>query len=332
MQKFNNYFLYPLHNSKTKTNNIKKYNSIITTLNNNITNEINAFNLIKLIYNYENYFYIFNDYQLLTYNELKEDDLYLEYSTLINDTDYIILNYTDKSLFSLHEYILNLINYNEIIKVIIDSYLYLLDSIQILIQNKLIHNNISNDTLYLHTFNDIKPILIKFDQSLNLNFNSLTDLNTFFIPYIENITIYSPLELHIISFLYKNHLNSLSLHNIESIITTFFKNYNNISNKINSNSIIINEFKEDAFIYLNTYLNKDIIFIINDIITMRYYETWDSYSLNLSYINVINNLKDETIWNIFHKNLLVNINPNPNKRLSIANIINNFHQCIEESL
>jgi hypothetical protein len=330
MQKFKNYFLYPLHNSNININNTKKSNNIITTLNNNITNEINAFNLIKLINNYENYFYIFNEYQELSYNEIKEDDLYLVYTKLINNTNYIILNYTDKSLFSLHEYIINLINYNEIIKVIINSYLYLLDSIHILIQNKLIHNNISHETIYLHTFNDIKPVLIKFDYSIDLNL--ITDLNTFFIPYIENITIYSPFELHIISFLYKNHLNSLSIHNIESIIITFFNNYNNISNKINSNSIIINEFKQDAFIYLNTYLNKDINYIFKDIITTRYYESWDIYSLNLFYINVINNLTDEKIWNIFHNILLVNINPNPNKRLTILNTINNFHQCIEENL
>jgi hypothetical protein len=301
-----------------------------------IQNEIKFYEIIRNIKNYQKHFYIFDSYQLLGFKEVDIDidtdidiDIDVEepepepvedQTTKIKNQDYdlILLNYKDKCIFSLFEYIQSL-NSLQKIKIMLDSFLCLLDSIQILIENYIVHNNINQNTVnYINNVYS-SPILLKFDYSLNLNSNTITMSNLF--PYLLDYNpkdIYLPLEFQLLSYLKFNELTSVSKIHIEKIVDDLFHlddynyNYNNLFK--NSN------FKEECYNYLNTFVNKSIETIINEV--SAFYYTWDTYKLSIFFLEIIysnNNLSNVILTN-FTELLIKNINPNPLKRPKIENI------------
>lgn len=309
------YFFYPINCIKNETKNENhnqdqdKYKSIsiIASINNQIQNEWNAFNIINKIIDYEKYFYIFDSIEKITYNELKDDDFFLEGSNIINNsTNLVLIKYSDKPLYSLKETIINTCNLLQRYQLIINSYKYLLDSLNLLIENKIIHNNIQDSVIYLHNINNIKPIFIKFDHAIHIN----NQLDLLLLNDYNPSNYHLPLEFHMLSFLQSNKLNSLSNHNIQTIVDDIYNNENNI---------YIKEFKEEGLLFLNTCINKSIQNIKKDI--LNYYPTWDNYRLSIYYLSILleSNQNQSPIDQTSLINLLrMNIHPNPNKRYSIS--------------
>jgi hypothetical protein len=127
-----------------------------------------------------------------------------------------------------------------------------------------------------------------------------------------------------LSFLLSNKLNSLSYHNIQTIVDDVYNNESNnkSNNESNSeNNIYIKEFKEEGLLFLNTCINKSIQNIKKDV--LNYYPTWDNYRLSIYYLSIL--LESNQIHSPIDQTSLINllrmnIHPNPNKRYSIPSI------------
>ena len=304
----NKYFFYPLNlQPNLKTKSPLHCTAIIVQNSFFLQNEIHAFNILESILNYEKYFYIFDSFEYTTYNEITKKDR----SNIITESNYILLNYKDKTLYSLYDYILSIENNNHKFRIILDSYLYLLEAINITSENNLVHNNINNNTIFLNDLSIIKPIIMKFDYSMHITYENI-NLLEFVKPYLLE---YMPFELHVLSFLFNNQLDSLSNSNIELIINNIFASiYVNILNEQN-----FTKYKEEAYHFLNKYINKSILFIVNDIFV--YYKTWDNYNLSIYYLDILKKSNANTNLYPFLNILLQNIHPNPNKRYNIKESI-----------
>jgi hypothetical protein len=324
-------FLYPFHtNLNSKTNTCKKEKDniyILVTIDFFLLNEINSQKIIKSIHHYENYFYIFDLVEYVTYNELNKDDLYLESSNIINNnTNLALLTYKDRTVYSLDDYLSITSNPIQKYRLIIDSYEYLLSCIQLLLQYNLVHNNINANTICFYNYDDIKPILLKFNHSMNiipLN-NTIDYIKPYLLEY-DPTNIYLPLEFHILSFIFSNKLESLSKINNETIINDIYneKNMKFLLEKGNDSNII-SDYKKEAITYFNTYINKSIEYIVKDI--FNNYQTWDNYNLSIFFleINLKSQSQDKYSLNSFIEILISNIHPNPNKRISIKNTMDKF--------
>jgi hypothetical protein len=305
----NKYFFYPL-NLQTKTKSPLQSTSTAIIVKNSffLQNEIHAFNILESIFNYENHFYIFDSFEYTTYNEITKK----ERSNTITESNYVLLHYKDKSLYSLYDYILSIENNNHKFRIILDSYLYLLEAILITSENNLVHNNINSNKIFLNDLSIIKPIIMKFDYSMHITSENNINLLEYVKPYLLD---YMPFELHVLSFLFKNQLDSLSNSNIEDIINNIFASiYKNILNEQK-----FSQYKEESYHFLNKYINKSILFISNDIFV--YYKTWDNYNLSIYYLEILKNSNANTNLYPYLNILLQNIHPNPNKRYNIKESI-----------
>lgn len=333
MSIFKSKFFYPIHSNSNSNSKIypNKNTSILVKINFYILNEINSYKIIQTILNKENFFYLFDTIEYITYNELKNEDMYLQSSNIIHNTNKVLLTYKDKQIYNLQDYILNYTNLLLKIRLIIDSYSYLLDSICLLLKNKLVHNNINTNSICIHDLNDCKPIIMKFDHSIHIPsfYNtSKSNLNDFIQPYLLKFDPndnYLPLEFHLLSFIFYSKLNSLSKINITSFINNIYNEENLLFLLEKKNNIEIIEYhKKETELYLNNYINCTIEEIINDI--FEYYTTWDNYRLSIYYLELSIQIEFQSFLPNFINLLVYNIHPNPKKRFSIKKTKEEFYQ------
>jgi hypothetical protein len=263
--------------------------------------------------------------------------MFLESSNIIHDnTNTVLLTYKDKQIFDLYDYISSQKNLLLKYRLLIDSYSYLLDSIYLLLQHNLVHNNINKNTICIHELNECKPIIMKFDHSISISsFYNTSNLKALIQPYLldfDTTNSYLPLEFHLLSFIFSNKLNSLSKVNITTFINNIYNKENLLFLLEKKNNIeIIECYKKEAELYLYHYINVSIEQIINDI--LKYYNTWDNYRLSIFYleISIQIELKSETeketekFFPNFIQLLLHNIHPNPTKRFSIEKTKKDFY-------
>jgi len=344
-------FILPNQNLNTKPNNYKnnknKTISILVKEDILIQNEINIYEIIKNIKNNQKYFFIFDSHQSVNLSEIdmqgeEENNI----SNIINnvdkkETNLILLNYKDKTLYSLFEYIhTQFLNNLQKIKIILDSFSYLLDSIQLLLDYNIVHNNINSNTVYFTNNHFTCPILLKFDNSIIIYKNSKNIIETNIFPYCIDFNIndiYFPIELQLLSYLKFNKLTSLSHNHIEIIIEFIFKKYNdNKYIKLIKNINIIETFKEEYYNYLNTFVNKSIETIMNEVSV--FYYSWDIYKLSIYFLEIILQLDiDSSSMSNFNYNLILekitnllikNIHPNPLKRPNLQQIKINLQELL----
>lgn len=314
-----------------KPKKIKFINKLVT-LDFFIRNELTNMKKIEKIKDYKKYYYICENSSELLITEIDENVNYLKQSKHASLDNRILLRFLDKELIYLKNYLKRSLSSPKIyILNLINSFQQLLKSISLLVDNQLVHNFINFESIVIEEYDSV--ILTNFAFSLNLSTN--TDNNTnydfkqFFTHYDPSY-IEGPPELHILSFLQTNKLNSLSNFNIENIIV----------NVINNHSILktfgkdfVQTYKEEAIDYFKKYVNWTYDDILKDI--LQYYKTWDNYALSILYLRLLIDLhrkiqkKKNKFIILFMKLLVCNIHLNPLKRLSISTTLNKFDQILD---
>jgi hypothetical protein len=174
-----------------------------------------------------------------------------------------------------------------------------------------------------------KPIIQNFQLSLNIS-----KLNEIYITNIINkLDDYTnkPLEVHILFYLIKNDINTISYSFIEEITEVFI-------NKLDILNLFSDNYRESYKItcieYLKKYINKPKSHIIQDI--LHYYDKWDVYSFSLLYLHIFGNLSSVfSLKNNFISKIIIaltkNISADPSKRGSLKDLIeiyeNLFNNC-----
>jgi len=315
----NNVFYRFANLSKDKpTNKTHKYIIVKNTplVSNELTNSLK----ISKIPNYTSFFRIYLEHFKMDQDTLilgkKANEIVLRISG--DGSQLIYLKNYLKALSSPRIYISSLINF----------YKTYLKSIDLLVGRQIVHNCIQFDTLMV-TASKKMPLITDFSVSLDIvRATSLDYIRPFFIQYDPEY-IARPLELHILSFLLTNKLQSLSLTNIQTIIRDV-TNGNSILQTFGKT--IVSDYEAEAIAFFSKYVNKPFGYIVADI--FYYYETWDNYALSIVFLRILIGLhrsldKQNKFIILFMKLLVGNIHYHPLKRLSIGETTNKLEAIID---
>ena len=275
-----------------------------------IRNEIKNVLKIKHI---KNRFYVFENSYELDINNLKP-------------VNKLLLNFDNRELIYLKKYLQSLSSPKIYILTIIQFYKYLLNSIQLLVNNNIVHNHIQFESIAI---NNELPLLTDFSVSLSISTDvSFENIKPFFIEYDPSYLEW-PIEIHILAFLITNKLTSLSFSNIDHIITDVLENHSILKT---FGLPVVSVYKEEAIDYFRKYINQSADYILKDI--FLYSSTWDNYALSILFLRILIGIhRTIDIQNkfiiYFMKLLVTNIHLNPLKRLSIVTTTNKFEAILE---
>ena len=148
-----------------------------------IQNEIHATNKLKALKEYKKYYYLYD---------------IIEKSQGLCDTS-ILTKYENKGLVNFDTYLSSLSCSRLYIYTLIESYRHLLSAIVLLIDNKIIHNNINFETIQTNKSN---ILLTNFSHSIDITRTNITrtDLNECMNKLCMNETI-KPIEIYLLSYL-----------------------------------------------------------------------------------------------------------------------------------
>ena len=298
-----------------------------------IQNELTNQKKILKIEDRKMYFYLCENTSELNITKIDGEDRKIQKINLKQD-DTILLEFEELKLIYLKTYlktlsegILSLSYSTKYILTIINSYKHLLNSINLLVNHSIFHNHINFDSIFIDKYDYI--LLSNFSFSIDYSRSDIEKYITHFILAYEPSYLEWPIELHILSYLLTNKLNSLSSYNIELIINEYV-NHNNILNTFGSN--VVSSYKEESVIYFKKYVNQTYEYILTDI--LQYANTWDNYALSMLFLRILIELhrtigiKNKFII-LFMKLLVCNIHLNPLKRLSINMTIKQFDILID---
>ena len=243
------------------------------------------------------------------------DEYFLESSEILENKDYVII-YKEKQLYStFYVFFERLMNPREKIRFFLDSYVYLLKAIDILNSNGIVCFDINDEKI---GFNQKKqPILHDFSKSFYIGdgFHVLDRVLSRHTP--ESFTL--PLETHILTFVNQKlkKKERISQTNIEDICREFIvknqalrgfshefiKKYFNMCVLQGLSFSLINEPRENIFEKL-----------------LPHAKTWDNYSVSALFLPLLAqiqvNEESTPFFDGFTQLLLLNMNPNPEKRLT----------------
>jgi hypothetical protein len=305
-----------------KTQKIHKIVKIDLFVENELTNQ----QKISKIDNRKNYYYLCENSKELTITEIDEDSRKIKGKNTIKDNT-ILLEFEDRKIIYLNSYLKELSSSTKYILTIINFYKYLLNSINLLVNNNIFHNHINFDSIVVDKFE--YPLLTNFSFSIDYSRNNILQYIKHFIIAYEPSYLEWPIELHLLSYLLTNKLNSLSSHNIENIIHEVIKN-NIILNTFGDN--VVSSFREESLQYFKKYVNQSYEYILTDI--LHYSHTWDNYALSILFLRILigihRTIKIKNKFIIFFMKLLVNnIHCNPSKRMTIDLTIIKFDSLLD---
>ena len=304
---------------KEKPQKIYKIVKLDFFVENELTNQ-------KKIDNRKNYYYLCENSKELTITEIDEDSRKIKGKNRMKDNT-ILLQFEDRKIINLKTYLKELSSSTKYILTIINFYKYLLNSINLLVNNNIFHNHINFDSIVVDKFE--YPLLTDFSFSIDYSHNNIVQYIKHFIIAYDPSYLEWPIELHILSYLLTNKLNSLSSHNIENIIHEVIKN-NIILNTFNNN--IVSSFREESLQYFKKYVNQSYDYILTDI--LQYSHTWDNYALSILFLRMLIGIhrtieiKNKFII-LFMKLLVYNIHCNPSKRMTIDLTIIKFDSLLD---
>ena len=317
---------YFLSNKREEENEIKtKYDSQLVYLDFLVKNEIENTKTLKTIPNSNRLFNLIQSIEKVKISAMDET----EYETRNIRTDNsVLIKFKNQNTKPLNIYLKTLTSSKKFVLQLIYFFDTLLKTIEILLTNKLVHNNIGFNTVLINYMEF--PVLNNFSYTMNINNPKLKlYLQELLNEYLPE-SIHRPIEFHILSYLISNKISSLSMHNIKKIIDDVYENHvllNNFGNNVLTN------FKEESTIYYKKFTNKKYDEIINEIIL--YHTTWDNYALSIIYLNILIGIhktiqKKNKFIVLFMRLLIENINPNPYKRNTVESTMQKFDFLVQD--
>jgi hypothetical protein len=257
-------------------------------------------------------FYIFDTVERLQITEILEDsDMDMETGIINSNTNKLLLTFEKCHLTYLDVHLKSLSCSKKYIFQLIEFYRYLIGSIDLLVCNKIVHNNINFNTIVVDgAFN--LPILTNFMYSIDVSLfqRMLKNFKQYFL--LKKLSIFSPVEFYLLQYQLTNNLSSLSLYNIETVLKQFIKDHSMFLTVLNDDKKLL----DDGLKFFARYTNKS--FDENLVETFKYCWTWDNYALSIVYLKILIGLHRLVTGNkfiiSFMKLLVDNIRLDPSKR------------------
>jgi serine/threonine protein kinase len=170
----------------------------------------------------------------------------------------------------------------------IDSYTFLLSSIEFLIKKKIVHCDIKDDNIVYSRINR-NPIIIDFGISIPMEKVDSTSWHKYFYVFAPEYYVWC-LEIHFINFLI-HEKDTLEEEDISMIC-------NNYINYCPIFSLFTREFKdkykEGAIGYYKQYMDTEKETAIQQLMTT--WETWDNYSLSILTLRVVSYMFEQNYY------------------------------------
>ena len=306
-----------------KTIENSEYVSKIQIYDKNAIKEIEIGKILQKIKGYKNRYVPVLKSCFVNISELETDDK--NKCTLFKrDTDnkFILL----KILYIEGDNFLNFLikqkNSKHILNNIINGYNHLLKSLQLLVENEIIHYDIKGDNILFNSKMQL-PMIIDFGLSINIKSLNRKYLSRYFYVYAPDYYIWS-LEIHYLCFLIKKN-RIPNIIELTSMVELYIKNIvplKNFSNKF------IEKFQNICMKQVLEYNKLSIDDAIK--LLLSFWKTWDNYSLSILYLKSIfylniNGYSNNKFIVFLSEILLKNIHPNPNYRMSINETIKSFN-------
>lgn len=312
--------------SQNKEKNTSNIRSKIVNHSYASINEVNISAKIKQIPYYSNFFSILNDYEGLNIAELSEN--IIEKLKNIDNIKYYIFYYSDNNSIDFIDFLYNSKSIKKLIFDMINSFQHIFCGLNLLNKNNLCYFNISpKNIVYLENFRE-KPVLNNFMLCLNLNnlnYNYFSNI----IHILQDFT-YQPLEIHILFYLVKHDISTISYSFIEEFSENFVNNLNIL--RLFSEDYK-KSYKEQCIEIIRKYINWSKNDIIYNIIQKS--NKWDVYGISMLYLQVfgcisrIFSLKGTFISKITLE-LSKNLHPDSDKRMSLKETLNIFNKLLNK--
>lgn len=309
--------------SGNKSRTTERYISNIRIDNFFLQNEKRAHELCaQNIERYETRFYLFTSIQKIRMSQYHEKEYYMENAIPIQEKEQYLVKYKKTPLIYIDDFLEDMHTPLRYIRYLTEFYIYLQTSISLLVQHKLVHYNITNESIAINEITNT-PTLFKFGHSIYITL--FTENKKEFLEYIDTYTpknIYKPLEIHLLSYMITNKKMSLTKENIEEVI----------ADTIQANTYLHRDKEleqEEAMYYFKKYENKTFDFVIEDV--LQYWETWDAYALSICFLDKWVKIEKQiktpnSFVFLFIKILLDTIHSNPEKRVSLKETTNKIEE------
>jgi len=309
------------YENENESKNIKDTKKYVNVVRKNDFFTLNEIQISQRILQIPGYLHRFNPVLKNSYINLTQvDNDYFENCININSENsysHILLKkkYVDNTTF-LDFFYRKIENPREYLLTIINSYKYLLDSIELLNKYSLVNLDIHPSSIIMK---DKLPILVNFEKILHVpTINEERKRNLLSNYQAKNVFL--PLEAHVIYVLNDKFYESLSFSNIHTICDDCEKRLSSLN--IFSKTFI-KQYKELCVFSLESFINKPKDFIINELLKKS--TTWNNYSLSILYLILLRDIfkdhEDGFLNNRFISHffqlLTMNIHPFDLKRFDI---------------
>ena len=217
-------------------------------------------------------------------------------------------------------------NKKKIISCIFDTYSYLIESIERLVENEVVHYDLKMQNILMNLKTDT-PIIIDFGLSIPIKRLSEGDRfwTTHFYKYSPEYYVW-PLEAHVINFLQNASQKTMSLSrdNVTAICETF----------VNANSALSIFSKGFRARYLKVCIEQCEQWIgvergIACVALLKGWPTWDNYSLSIAYLQILGFISETGFTNNhliiqYVQLLLMNVHPDPARRKTVGDTKRTF--------
>jgi len=290
-------FFFPLTKRDQKSNKTERNKhktktaySRIKILDFHTKNEIIMCRHIQSIPNYSDHFHIVLKHSLVNISEV---DKTLGLVKREGQKDpYVFLSYcfdSSQEFMPFSDYFGEMTCKRKIILNIINSFKYLLKSVEIMASHKIVHFSLTPENIVFDLVD--KPYLTNFNSSFHFEkMNEERKSNLF--SEIRDQDAFLPLEAKICIFL-NNHQCSLSKTNIEQICFTFFEKMTEVLGFIDNEDLPnhLEKCKQSAIFSLQSIINKSKEDAFKDLL-INCTSNWDLYSLCMSYLFLVKDLID----------------------------------------
>lgn len=320
------YFFYDFSSKNDLENESENEAFVNHVVKSNIfsLNELKIANKFRNLNTNTNFrYYIFDSYQRLKIAEI--GSINLDPAIVKSTANQVLLTFKKRELIYLDSYLKALSSSKKYIFELIEFYRYLLNSIDLLVCNNLIHNNIHFNTIVVDLVGN-RPILTNFMYSIFLP-NKEIDWSQYFL--LKKMDMYCPIEFYLLQYQLTNKLSSLSLYNIETVINQFIKDHTVLNAFSKEKGILL----DDGLKYFSKYTNKSFDTNIQDV--LKHYHTLDNYALSICYLEILigvhRTVKTNNKFIIYFMKLLVNcICLDPSKRFTPEHSLKSFDTMLKQ--